>query len=94
MTEEIKVENFERIPLKNRLHFQLVLMKMMLGENSIHEEQNSWAEKYSVLVSRIIDDVSNNFIRELILTDEKERYEEAAKVLIKILEDESKGKVA
>ncbi len=94
MTEEIKVENFERIPLKNRLHFQLVLMKMMLGENSTHEEQNSWAEKYSVLVSKIIDDVSNGFIRELILTDEKERYEEAAKVLIRIMDEESRGKAA
>jgi hypothetical protein len=90
MTEEIKVENFERIPLKNRLHFQLILMKMMLGENPTHEAENDWAEKYSVIVSKIIDDANNAFIRELILSDEKEKYEEVSKILIKIFEEEGK----
>ncbi len=94
MTEEIKVENFERIPLKNRLHFQLILMKMMLGENSTHEAQNSWAEKYSVLVSKIIDDVNNSFIRELIMKDTSDEYREASEILIRILEGEEKGKAA
>jgi hypothetical protein len=63
---------------------------MMLGENPTHEAENDWAEKYSVIVSKIIDDANNAFIRELILSDEKEKYEEVSKILIKIFEEEGK----
>jgi hypothetical protein len=85
MVEEIKTLDFERISLKNRLHFQLVLMKMMLGENSTHELQNEWAEKYGVRVSSIIDDTKNAFIRDLIMKDNSEGYIEASKILVGIL---------
>ena len=94
MNEGIKVSNFERIPLKNRLAFQLVLMKMMLGENSTHELQNEWADNYSVRVSSIIDNTENGFIRELIMNGTQEKYTEASGILIKILSSDEKGKAA
>ena len=94
MNEGIKVSNFERIPLKNRLAFQLVLMKMMLGENSTHELQNEWADNYSVRVSSIIDNTENGFIRELIINGTQEKYTEASGILIKILSSDEKGKAA
>jgi len=92
--EEIKTTNLERIPLKNRLHFQLVLMKMMLGENSTHEIQNEWADKHSVRVSSIIDDINNTSIRDLIMAEDPEKYREAAEIVMKILSDEEKGVAA
>ena len=94
MVEGINTSNFERIPLKNRLRFQGVLMKMMLGEDSTHEMQNEWADKYGVRVSNIIDDTSNPFIRELIMKDTFEEYREASEILIRILDGEERGKAA
>lgn len=90
----MKVENFERIPLKNRLAFQKVLMEIMLEEKPSDNLQIEWADKYSMRVSNIIDDVSNAFIRELIMKDTPEEYKEASEVLIKILEDEEVGRAA
>ncbi|MFA5934889.1 MAG: hypothetical protein WC827_03340 [Candidatus Paceibacterota bacterium] len=92
--EEIEIPNFERIPLKNRLHFQLILMKMMLGNNLTHEVENDWVDKYSTRISNIIDDSNNGFIRELIMKDNTEEYREASEILIRILDSEEKGKAA
>ncbi|MDD4803648.1 MAG: hypothetical protein PHN69_00550 [Candidatus Pacebacteria bacterium] len=92
--KEIKISNFERIPLKNRLAFQKVLMKIMLGERSSDNLQIEWADRYSIRVSNIIDDVNNAFIRELIMKDTPEEYKEASEVLIKILEGEEMGRAA
>ena len=94
MVEGINTSNFERIPLKNRLRFQGVLMKMMLGENSTHELQNGWADKYSVRVSNIIDNTENGVIRKLIMIDNQASYIEASEILIRILDSEEKGKAA
>lgn len=88
----IEKENFDRIPLKERMEFQIILIKLMLGEKSIektHEEWNQeeikWIELYAKRVSDIIDNPQNEIIRTLIM---KQEYLQAADIVIKILEKE------
>jgi hypothetical protein len=95
--EEIKTINFERVPLKNRLGFQLVLMKIMLGEKTTHEAQNEWADRYGKRVSDIIDATNRSespILRPLIMSGDPVQYTEASKMLIEILKSEEMGKAA
>jgi len=72
-------ENFSDIdhnalPFKERLDFQVELIKLMLGKEhaSLPREEQirteiEWAEKYARTVSMIIDDPKNVEVRNLIL---------------------------
>jgi len=94
MTEEIKVGNFERIPIKIRLSFQRVLMNKMLSEKPSDIRQIEWADVYAKRVSDIIDNTENSNIRDLILTGDEEKYKEASEILVKIFDGENRGKAA
>ncbi len=82
--------DYERIPLKERLDFQHILIEKMLGkdfrqkprENQILIEID-WAEKYAKKVSQIIDNKQNAEIRDLIL---KLEYDKAADLIVLLLE--------
>lgn len=87
---EIKVEKINRIPLRERMDFQLVLMQIMLGEKSTYKDEDewnkitiNWAEIYGREVSNIIDNPKNKEIRDLIM---EKKYKDASFALIKILE--------
>ena len=90
MSEEITVQSSERLPSKNRLGVQAVLMQMMLGENPDNQIQINWADKYAKKVSDIIDDTrpDNTYLRDLVKKGDPESYLEASKMLLKMLTSE------
>lgn len=82
--------DYDRIPLKERLDFQHILIEKMLGkdfrqkprENQILLEID-WAEKYARKVSEIIDDKKNEELRDLIF---KSEYNKASDMIILLLQ--------
>lgn len=89
--DKIEIEKINRIPLKERMAFQVFLVRYMLGERSLektkkewNEEEIKWAEMYAKVVSDIIDNPENKEIRNLIM---EEKYKEASDIMIEMLKN-------
>jgi len=87
-----ETETFDRIPLKERMAFQILLMQLMLGEKPKYktdkewnEEEMKWIEIYAKIVSEIIDNIKNKEIRDLLM---KREYKEASNIVMEMLEKE------
>jgi len=87
----IKIKNLDKIPLKERMEFQLTLIELMLGKKSSYiniDEWNrvtiEWVEKYRGIVSDIIDNTENKKIRDLIM---KTKYKEVSDIVAKMLKE-------
>ncbi|MEK7072679.1 MAG: hypothetical protein AAB969_03855 [Patescibacteria group bacterium] len=74
----------DRLDLEHRTKLQIELMKQMLGDNPSHQKQLVWAQKYSKIVSGLIDSHEHDEIRNLAF---EENYIEAAKLLGDLLEE-------
>jgi len=94
---ELLETKVERIPLRQRNHFQIFVIKFMLAEKHIHETTEEWNEKVSVWsqayakeISNIIDNEENLNIRSLII---EEKYKEASVLVMKILEEKEEKSI-
>jgi hypothetical protein len=69
MSTEIleKEENKTDVPDEQKYLFQVAIMKKMLGDNPSVEEEVTFAEKYGLVLSKIIN--NNQHIRDLIAKD-------------------------
>jgi len=89
---ESKPETENRIPTKERTKLQLTLMRIMLHESLENLDRDSrpdvenWMNTYTEKVSDIIDDPQNEQLRHFIM---QEKYEEAAPLVIELLEQDS-----
>jgi len=88
----IKIENLDRIPLKERMEFQLTLIELMLGKKSSYkniDEWNrvtiEWVEKYRGIISDIIDNTENKEVRDLIM---KTKYKDASDIVAEMLKED------
>jgi hypothetical protein len=87
--------NYDSIPLKERLDFQRELILNMLGTDFRSKPRTEqilkeieWAEKYARKVSEIIDNLENEEIRKLVLSED---YAEACILVLNML-DKDKNK--
>ena len=86
-----KKEHLDRIPLKERMAFQVVLMKSIFGEKSSYDTEEKWnkvtiewIDAYIEIINNIIDNIKNKEIRDLIM---KKEYREASTIVAKILKE-------
>lgn len=87
-----KLKNSNQIEAKERMAFQILLIKKMLGERPVNEtdeewrqEKINWCDKYAKIVGDIIDNTENKEIRDLILKGKKD---EASNIVIELLKKE------
>ena len=89
VSAEILLKN--RLPINFRLRFQRVAFAML----GLEHNMDSIIGKYGKAISDYIDNPENTEVRDLILSDIKENYEKAAKIVIdKVAPRESKLKAA
>lgn len=85
MPEKIP-ENRYRLEIEHRNPLQVFLLKKMLGERTHdHKAQEEWGSEYGRRISDIIDTPAHEDIRGLARAG---NYEEAAKIILRILEEE------
>ncbi len=82
--------NYDAIPFKERLEFQVCLIQFMLGPNIAEKSkaerfplEYEWANQYAKKVSELIDNPINTEVRELIFAH---RYQTASELLSPLLQ--------
>jgi hypothetical protein len=86
-------DSFQKIPVKERMAFQVFLIKSMLGEKKPsdktdeewNEEKIKWTD-YARTISSIIDNTENKELTDLIMAA---KYKEASDIIIKMLKTEN-----
>jgi len=83
-------EDYEHFDLALRDNFQGKFMVKMIGEHPSANDAIKWSNDYGELISKILDNKHNKYIRDLVTEGD---YEEAFRIITRVFKERKEDKV-